>query len=331
MKPLLLILLVTTAWGNLHAQTNAETDAGVIPLRAEKYLKLYTSPEEGPVRQLTVVQPSDSIVASQYFRHKRAGYWKVYYAGGAGYLPDNGMDIEALAGKEPLGEKQQETLQSRKKRILESRDAAAARISVLYEQRRKERHLAAIEEKRLADSVAKRKTFVADSTFRENLRIENATRLAAQLAEKQQEYMDDSIALVAAEAKLAATVSQLQTKYSSYGLMISKWSWGYESEYSSASYFHVLIWNPTRKRIKYIHFSLTAEDPVGTRLRSFGKSVITVKAIGPIEPTDFGSWEFDNVFWSEVIETMTISSIKVEYMDGSVKVIAQPSKIDRSD
>lgn len=333
MKPTLFLLSIILLFPQrIGAQTAAGEDATVVPLRVGQTLFLYTSPEDGFMRSTGTVPPGDSIVASQYFRHKRQGYWKLYYAGEPGYVFDNSISIRGAVDTNDIGEETRDALQGGKERVREARDAAAARLSLVYARRKEERRLAAIEQKRLADSVAARQAFVADSTRRERKRIEDSTRVAVQLAEQRQAEIDDSIKVITDAAQLATAIQNLRTQFGPYGLMISEWSWGYGSEYSSAADFSVRIYNPTRKRIKYVHFSLTATDPVGTRLKSFGRSsVVTVKGIGPIEPDEFGSWEFENVFWSNVIETMRIASIKVEYMDGSVKVIAQPSKIDMSD
>jgi hypothetical protein len=43
--------------------------------------------------------------------------------------------------------------------------------------------------------------------------------------------------------------------------------------------------------------------------------------VGPIEPEASGSYDFDYVWHSDLVEEAKITSIKIQYMDGSVKTI----------
>lgn len=109
--------------------------------------------------------------------------------------------------------------------------------------------------------------------------------------------------------------------YEKYGIVVSDWSWYYPNEYSSAVDVEVEILNLSKKKIKYVWFTLAAYNPVDDRLTSMGKSSVTIRGIGPIEGQSVGEWSWDHVFWSEVIATMKITQVKVQYFDGTVKVL----------
>lgn len=86
-----------------------------------------------------------------------------------------------------------------------------------------------------------------------------------------------------------------------------------EGEYLKYPGFKISVYNPKQaKTIKYLWFTLTAynavDDIEGTK---------TVKAIGPIEPFKNAEYSFETVFLSKVVDYCKISSIKIQYMDGS--------------
>ena len=57
----------------------------------------------------------------------------------------------------------------------------------------------------------------------------------------------------------------------------------------------------------------------------------TVKAVGPIEPDAGGTYRFEYTWMTDLVETAVFKSIKVQYMDGSVKVIAHPDRVVMDD
>ncbi|HQV54969.1 MAG: hypothetical protein IPH34_09045 [Chitinophagaceae bacterium] len=113
-------------------------------------------------------------------------------------------------------------------------------------------------------------------------------------------------------------------------LVLWEWSWSYP-EYSSFVDVDITIINPYKKKIKYIWFSFKAFNPVDDPVRDgFNGAVIkTVKGVGPIEYSKTGTYEFENVFYSKVIEKMRVSSIKIQFFDGTIKTITNPVEINR--
>jgi hypothetical protein len=109
------------------------------------------------------------------------------------------------------------------------------------------------------------------------------------------------------------------------------WSWSYPNEYSSFAAVDITVINPYKQKIKYLWFTFTATNPVGDPVRDgiTGKTEKTVRGIGPIEYSAKGSYTFENVFYSKVIETMKIKQIKIQFFDGSVKVISNPVSLEQ--
>lgn len=82
------------------------------------------------------------------------------------------------------------------------------------------------------------------------------------------------------------------------------------------------IFNPSKKTIKYIWFTVAGENAVEDLVKlSSGSYYTTLKGIGPIESNGFGSWEFEHVWFTDIIEYLRISNIKIQYMDESVRTV----------
>ncbi len=148
----------------------------------------------------------------------------------------------------------------------------------------------------------------------------------AQRGENGAEFRED---MACALDIILTTINTRNRELEKHGIVIDYWDWGYESDYSYSTYCNVTISNTGNKTIKYIWFDFIAYDAVEERLTSFGKRVEKVKGIGPIETGFSGTYNFDSVFHSRVVETMSIASITIQYMDGTKKTIADPKKIMR--
>jgi hypothetical protein len=112
----------------------------------------------------------------------------------------------------------------------------------------------------------------------------------------------------------------------SKGLAVLDWSHYDESEYTEGTSIKIQVYNPTSKTIKYLWFSFVGFNPVGDRIisRKTGTGNIIKKAVGPIEPNENGSYEFSYAWFTDLVETARIVSIKVQYMDNSIKIIQNP-------
>jgi hypothetical protein len=111
--------------------------------------------------------------------------------------------------------------------------------------------------------------------------------------------------------------------YAQYGLAIPNWSVYDMSEYTDGTGIKFSFLNPTKKVIKYITINFqgynAVDDPVGKTL--------TKRCVGPIEPDETGTYEFDYAWFTDVVEYAKIKSILVQYKDGTSKTISNPKSI----
>ena len=111
------------------------------------------------------------------------------------------------------------------------------------------------------------------------------------------------------------------------GLSVLKWNLFDVSEYTDGTGFKIHFYNPTSKTIKYIWTTIVGYNSVDDKVISKGQSSFTVKGVGPIEPEKEGSYSYDYVWMTDLVETAKIISIKVQYMDGSFKTVTNPKEI----
>ena len=70
------------------------------------------------------------------------------------------------------------------------------------------------------------------------------------------------------------------------------------------------------KIIKYVYITVTARNPVKDKI-----GTKTVRAIGPIKSGDYGDYSFENTFYSSTAKYLSLDAIKIQYMDGSIKLL----------
>lgn len=80
----------------------------------------------------------------------------------------------------------------------------------------------------------------------------------------------------------------------------------------------ISLTNYAAKTIKYAFISVTVTNPVHDKI-----GTKTLTAVGPIEHSKTGSYQFENVLYSNVAEYLVVDNIKIQYMDGSIKNIAK--------
>ena len=90
--------------------------------------------------------------------------------------------------------------------------------------------------------------------------------------------------------------------------------------------------NISNKTIKYITATVIGYDAVGGAvLPGFSKSVnVILKGVGPIEPNKHVTYRKEYAWFTDSVSTAEIKTIKIEYMDGSTKLIKKPqlAKVD---
>lgn len=113
-----------------------------------------------------------------------------------------------------------------------------------------------------------------------------------------------------------------------YGIALLKAGIFDASPHTEGTGFEVEVFNPTKKTMKYVTFTVVGlnavADPVRDSVR--GKSP-TLRGIGPIEPGETGSYSKDYMWMTDIVQYFRIQSVKVEYMDGSSRIVSDVNKI----
>lgn len=84
------------------------------------------------------------------------------------------------------------------------------------------------------------------------------------------------------------------------------------------------VLNVGQKTIKYISFELHPFNPVGDPVvdRFSGKSMITVRAVGPLKTLETGAYDdFDTFFSSKTVSCIELHRVVIEFMDGTKYVM----------
>jgi len=192
------------------------------------------------------------------------------------------------------------------------------------------------------EGLIKAKTFYPDFETRKNTAIYNMSQYLAEqkarldLEREQQEFMNQRIqdSINKKDQRDIDSLKKLIDKslvmYREKNWVLWTWSFGYSNEYSKFVDVDITVINPYKKKIKYIWFTLIAFNPVGDPVRHGinGKSEITVQGVGPIEYAAKGTYNFEDVFYSSVIETMRVKQIKIQFFDGTYKIIANPKDMN---
>lgn len=114
---------------------------------------------------------------------------------------------------------------------------------------------------------------------------------------------------------------KIKTGINNGGILITQFSFS-TSDYGVVD-LTLGIQNVSKKRIKYVTFKLqplnSVDDPV-----EYEKSF---KGIGFIEPGTEGVWSFENAWFSDVIETLSLKNITLVYEDGSSKSVSKIGEI----
>lgn len=122
--------------------------------------------------------------------------------------------------------------------------------------------------------------------------------------------------------------STFQDRIKMHGLALLKNSIFDVSDYTDGTGYEVAVANMSKsKTIKYVTFALVGYNSVGDPVKSRKGNVITLKGIGPIEPDGVGSYNWDYVWFTDVVQSHKLKSITVQYMDGSKKVFSDMKAI----
>ena len=116
---------------------------------------------------------------------------------------------------------------------------------------------------------------------------------------------------------------------SSLGLLILNSEIYDESEYTEATGFKIEVYNSGTKTIKYIWFGVYGlnhvDDLVTDPVRN--QKYITQKGVGPISSENSASYDFENCWFTDIVQTFKIYNIKLQFMDGTFKEIKNIDKV----
>ena len=116
------------------------------------------------------------------------------------------------------------------------------------------------------------------------------------------------------------------------GVAVIEWRLIDESEYTKGTGFNFKVGNFGKKTIKYIWMDVQGLNPVRDPVHDgLGKRIKTVKGVGPIEPDTTGSYRFEYVWHTDLVEYFKVVGLRVQFMDGSIQKIAKPSNAQVSD
>lgn len=110
--------------------------------------------------------------------------------------------------------------------------------------------------------------------------------------------------------------------YEKYGISIVNWGIYDQSEYTDGTGLRMKFYNPTNKTIKYITINVIGYNSVKDPVSSGGKYTLSPKCVGPIEPEETGTYEFDYLWFTDLVNNAKIKSIVVQYMNGTTKTIS---------
>lgn len=91
------------------------------------------------------------------------------------------------------------------------------------------------------------------------------------------------------------------------------------SEYTDGTGMKFSFLNTSKKTIKYISINFIGYNAVDDPVPSRGKTLLTRKGIGPIEPYETGSYDFEYVWFTDIIDYSKVRSIVVQYTNGTSK------------
>ena len=171
-------------------------------------------------------------------------------------------------------------------------------------------------------SISGKTYFIQQSKVK--LSDSDKARLDGMPTDSMQEYKEKAkvFSLYIRQQKLNAALKAIK-KTSKHGLTLLKHRIYDTSEYTEGTGFSVSIANPTKKTIKYVSFTVigynSVKDPVsGGKKRG---TSLTVKGVGPIEPDSSASYDWEYMWFTDLVQTHKVTSIMVEYMDGSKRTI----------
>jgi hypothetical protein len=118
-------------------------------------------------------------------------------------------------------------------------------------------------------------------------------------------------------------------KQKSVGIILMNYSVEDVSEVTDGVTAMFEVFNPTNKSIKYVTFYVSGINAVGDKVYNIRQqnNISEFRGIGPIKSNESASYEWEYAWFTDVVETLKINKVKIQYMDGSVKLVTNPNSI----
>lgn len=82
------------------------------------------------------------------------------------------------------------------------------------------------------------------------------------------------------------------------------------------------IMNFSKQTIKYITFNFYGKNPVDDKvIYRKGTYNVSRKGIGPVQKYGVSEWEFDDVWLTDIVETLRLFSVNIQYTNGTSRTI----------
>lgn len=110
-------------------------------------------------------------------------------------------------------------------------------------------------------------------------------------------------------------------KYKKMGIIVE--DMGLYSNHGYSTGFSFRITNLVDKTIKYIEIGVTGLNAVRDKVVEKGKTMQTIKCVGPINPYETASYNFEHTWWTDLVRYYNVNYYLLTYMDGTTKKIKE--------
>lgn len=143
--------------------------------------------------------------------------------------------------------------------------------------------------------------------------------------------LNKKLAMERFEQKKSRVFSEI-AHHDKYGLSILYWNIYDQSKFTDGMGIHFYLINPsTTNTIKSVTFNVIGYNSINEKVSTVGKYIQTVRCVGPIEPAKTAEYNFDYVWFTDLVESAKIQSIIIQFMNGTTKKIANADSITCSD
>ena len=81
--------------------------------------------------------------------------------------------------------------------------------------------------------------------------------------------------------------------------------------------------------MQYITFYALGINPVGDVVYNVRQhsNISEFRGVGPIKPNESANYEWEYAWFTDVVEKLKITKVKIQYMDGSTKIVTNTKSL----